>query len=68
MSDKSTEQPAHPGRLISTFVIHVLESILARLATSEISISKLVSVAEETGVSLFFSEILKTGFVTSRPI
>ena len=30
-------QPAHPRSLISTFVIHFLESIKSKLATSEIS-------------------------------
>ena len=31
------DQPAHPRSLISAFVIRVLESIISRLATSEIS-------------------------------
>ena len=35
---------------------------------SKISIFKLVSVAEETGLGFALSETLKTGFVTSRPI
>ena len=43
-------------RLISTFVIHLLESTISKLASSEISIFYLVSVAEETGSSLAFSE------------
>ena len=33
----------------SAFVIRFLESIISKLAVSEISIFKLVSVAEETG-------------------
>ena len=32
------DQPAHPRSLISTFVIRFLESIICKLATSEISI------------------------------
>ena len=44
-----------------------LESIISRLATSEISIFLLVSVTEETGLSLALSETPKTGFVASRP-
>ena len=32
------DQPAHPRRLISAFVIRLLRSIISRLATSEISI------------------------------
>ena len=43
-----------------------MESIISKHATGEISIFKLVSVAEETGLSLAFSETLKTGFVASR--
>ena len=31
------DQPAHPRRLISTFVIPLLKSIISKLATSEIS-------------------------------
>ena len=37
-NNKGTEQPVHPHRLISVFVIHFLENIISRLATSEISI------------------------------
>ena len=37
-NSKSADQPAHLRRLISTFVIHLLESIISRLATSKISI------------------------------
>ena len=32
------DQPAHPRSLISAFVIRVLESIICKLATGEISI------------------------------
>ena len=42
----------HPCRLISAFVLRLLESIISKLATSEISLFYLVSVAEETGLSL----------------
>ena len=37
-TNKGADQPAHPCRLISTFIIRLLESIISRLATSEISI------------------------------
>ena len=67
-NNKGTEQPAHPCSLISVFVNGLLESIISKLATSKISIFLLVSVAEETGLSLAFLETLKTGFVVSRPI
>ena len=40
----------HPCRLISAFVIRLLESIISRLATRKLLIFCLVSVAEETGL------------------
>ena len=66
-NNKGTDQPAHPRRLISAFVIRVLESIISDLATSEFSSFQLVWVAEETGLSLILSDTPKTGFVASSP-
>ena len=60
-NNTGADQLAHSRRLIIVFVIRVLESTISRLATSEISIFWLVSVAEETGLSLAFSETPKTG-------
>ena len=37
-NNKGTDQPAHPRRLISTFVIPLSRSIMSRHAMSEISI------------------------------
>ena len=54
--------------LISTFFARFLESIICKLATCEISVFQLVSVAEETGLKLALSETPKTGFVATRPI
>ena len=56
------DQPAHPCSLISAFVICFLESIICNLATGEISIFKLVSVAERTGLKLFLSETRRQVF------
>ena len=56
------------NRLISTFVIRFFESFIYNLDIGEISIFKLVSVAEETGLKLALSDTPKTGFVTTRPI
>ena len=58
------DQPAHPRSLISAFVIRFLESIISRLATSEIV---LVSVAEQAGLNITSSETPKTGFLAARP-
>ena len=37
-NNKGADQPGHSGSLINTFVIHLLEIVISRLATSEISI------------------------------
>ena len=37
-NNKGADQPAHPRRLISAFVISLLERIISTLATSEISL------------------------------
>ena len=50
------DQPVHPRSLISAFVIRFLESIISKLTTSEVSIFYLVSVADETGLSIALSQ------------
>ena len=67
-NNTGADQPAHAGSLISTFVIRLMESIICKLATGEISIFQLVSVAAETGLKLALTETPKTGFLTTRPI
>ena len=52
----------HPYRLISTFVILFLKSILYKLAAGEVSIFQLNYVAEETGLR----QASKTGFISSK--
>ena len=47
-NNTGADQPAHPLSLISAFVIRFPESFICKLASGEISIFKLVSVAEET--------------------
>ena len=46
-NNTGADQPAHSRSLISAFVIRFYESTICRLATDEISIFLLVSVAEE---------------------
>ena len=67
-NNKGADQPAHTRSLISAFVIRLLQSIISGLASSEISIFYLVSIAEETGLSLTLSETPKIGFVAPWPI
>ena len=47
---QSTDHPAHPRRLISTFVVHCLGNVILILAISKISRLWLASVAEQTGL------------------
>ena len=37
-NNKGADQPVHPRRLISTFVIHNSDRIISKLASSKISI------------------------------
>ena len=55
-NNTGADQPAHPGSLISGFVIRFSESTICKLATGEISIFSLVSVVDEIGLSLALSE------------
>ena len=66
-NNKGADQPVHPHSLISALVIRCLETIISKLATSEIAIFKLVSEADESGLSLALSETPKTGFLATRP-
>ena len=68
MNNTGADQPAHPRSLINAFAIRFLERIICKLATGEISIFKLVSLAGDTGLSLSLSEAPKTGFLATRPI
>ena len=63
--EQHRRRPAHTRRLNSAFVICLLESMLSKLGTGEISIFQLVFVAEETGLSLALLETPKTGFSLS---
>ena len=66
-NNTGADQPAHLRSLISAFGIHFMESIICKLATGEISMFQLASVAEETGLKLVLSETPKTGFLATRP-
>ena len=61
-NNKGADQPAHPHSLISTFVIRLLKSIISKLATSEISISSIVSVAKQAGLGM----TLVSGLLTTE--
>ena len=48
--------------------IGMFESIISRLAMTEISMSQLASADEQAGLNLTLSKTPKIGFLTSRPI
>ena len=60
---RTTKVQISPARMISTFVVHFLDSIIPLLAISEISSLQLVSVAGQAGLNLTWSKIPKTGFL-----
>ena len=64
-NNKGTDQPAHLRSLISAFIIRCLNRIIPLLAISKIYKSWLVSVAEQAGLSLTWSETPKTGFLVT---
>ena len=64
-SASSSVQPAHRRSLISAFVVRCLDSIVPILVISKISRLQLVSVAEQSGLSLTLSETPKTGFLVT---
>ena len=64
---KGADQPAHPHSLIIAFVVRCLDSI-SRVSISDISCLYLASVAEQVGLSVTWSQTLKTGFLVMRLI
>ena len=58
-NNKGAGQYSYPGSLTSAFIVRLLESIISKLASCKISFY-LVSVAEQTGLSLTQSETRKT--------
>ena len=65
--NNGADQPALQRSLISTIFICLLVSMIYCLATCEISILQIVSVAEQVGLCPTWSKIPKTHFLPSRP-
>ena len=62
-NNNGADQPAHLRSLISTFVVRCLGSIIPILAKSKILRLYLASVDEQAGLSITWSQTLKTGFL-----
>ena len=56
VTNKGADQPAHLRCLISAFVVRCLDSMISKLAKPKISRPYLVSVAEQVGLSLTWSQ------------
>ena len=72
-SSKVCEQQRRRTACISLHTVqhlffHLLENIISKLATREISLFYLVYVAEQAGLGMTWSEATKTGFLASKPI
>ena len=67
-NNKGADQPAHPRRLISIFVVRYLDSIISVLAKSKFSRLQLISEGEQVDLSLAWLETPKTGFLVTRLI
>ena len=65
-NNKGADQPVHPRSLISAFVIRCLDCIIPLVSKFEISNLYISSVAAQAGLSLPWSQTLKTGFVVTR--
>ena len=59
---KGADQPAHPRSLISTFVVHCLDSMIYILAISTVWGLKPASVTEQTGLNFIWSKIFEDTF------
>ena len=57
-----------PCSLISPFIIHTLESMIAKFATYKISRFLLVSAAEQASFGMTWQQIPKIGFLATRLI
>ena len=62
-AEGANSKGADPRGATCAFVIHLLESIISELASSEILIFQLISIAEQAGLNLN-----KATFVALRPI
>ena len=61
-NNKGADQPAHLRSLISTFVVCCLNSMICILAISNFSRFWIVSVAEQAGLNLTWSQIPEDTF------
>ena len=64
-NNKGADQPVHLHSLISTFLVHCLDSKISLLSFFAISWLSLVCVAEQAGLNVSCCKRLKTGFLVT---
>ena len=62
-NNKGADQPAHPRSLISAFVVRCLDSVMSLVSVTKIASLMLASVAEQTSLSLTWSETPEDMFI-----
>ena len=62
-NNKGADQPEHPRSLISTIVVHCLDSIIPLVSISKISSLYIASAAAQASLCLTWLNIPKTGFI-----
>ena len=62
-NNKDADQSAHPCSLMSSFIVHCLDSVIFVVAISEVWRLLLAFVAEQASLSLTWSQTQKTGFL-----
>ena len=65
--NKDADQPAHPHSLISTFVVHCLDSttpliVIFEISRIQLTSAELASVAEQAGLNLTWSKMPEDTF------
>ena len=55
VTNKGSDQTLHPHSLISNFVVRCFDSIIPIVAKPKVSSRSMVSIAEQTGLSLTWS-------------
>ena len=66
VNNKGSDQTVHPHSLISNFVVRCIDSIIPIVAKLKVSSLSLVSVAEQTDLSLTLAHTIEDRFLVTR--
>ena len=65
--NKGANRPVHPRSLINAFVVRSVDSILSLVSRSEISRFYLISIAEQAGLNITWSQTPEDTFSLDGP-